>query len=156
MTGSGRSRAGPAQVEKFVPTEVRIRDMSGQREGMPESEIAALHERRKGDMTDWIPLERPVRRRGAGATSTFAVRLTPEEIMELKTAAESRGVTMSEFIRTAALERARRQETSEAALTAERAAEMKRWQVFSAVLEDIQVRLCEAQREMRAAVSEAN
>jgi hypothetical protein len=125
-----------------------------QRKDMTEAEVAESYQRRKGDMAGWIPLARPVRRRGSGATSTFAVRLTPEEIAEIKAASEASGVTSSEFIRNAALGKARERTAGGPATTARNTTETALWQAFNSALEDLRVQIEEAQRDMRAAVSE--
>lgn len=75
---------------------------------MTEAELAKFYESRKGDTSLWKKTPKPMRRRrGDGPTTSFAVRLTPEEIEELQTAAETRHTTLSDFIRSSAIAAAR-------------------------------------------------
>ena len=77
-----------------------------------EEALAAYYQARKGDVSTWAKQPRTLRRkRGDGPTTTFAIRLTPEELSELQTAAEAKGVNLSEFIRATSLEGARLQPT---------------------------------------------
>ena len=84
--------------------------MTNQRlDRLTERELAEFYEQHKDDDSLWsetaVPMRR--RRRGAGPSTSFAVRLAPEELMELKDAADEKGTTLSDFIREAALRRAR-------------------------------------------------
>ena len=66
--------------------------------------VAEYYQSRKGDVSTWAKQPRTLRRkRGDGPTTTFAIRLTPEELEELQKAAEARGVSLSEFIRSTSL-----------------------------------------------------
>ena len=70
-------------------------------------ELAEYHERRKGDVSHLGKSSRPMRRRkGEGPTTSFAVRLTPEEIEQLQEAAKKSGRSLSDFVRSAALQAA--------------------------------------------------
>jgi uncharacterized protein (DUF1778 family) len=75
---------------------------------MTEEELAQFYQARKGDVTLWQ--QSPLRlrnRRGRGPSTSFAVRLSPEELEELQGAAMSQAVTLSEFIRASSLAAAR-------------------------------------------------
>ena len=77
---------------------------------MNEEALAEYYQSRKGDVSTWAKQPRTLRRkRGDGPTTTFAIRLTPQELIELQQAAEAKGVNLSEFIRTTSLEGARLQ-----------------------------------------------
>ena len=77
---------------------------------MSEQELPEYYQSRKGDVSMWAKEPRKLRRtRGAGPTTTFAIRLTPQELSELQRAAEAKGVNVSEFIRSTSLEGARLQ-----------------------------------------------
>ena len=57
-------------------------------------------------MSLWSKTPRAMRkRRGEGPSTSFAVRLTVDELEELQDAALHEGITLSEFIRRAALDR---------------------------------------------------
>ena len=75
---------------------------------LSEAELAEFYEQHKGDMSLWRKTARPLRRRrGEGPSTSFAIRLTPEEIEELQEAARGLEVTLSDFVRSAALDKAR-------------------------------------------------
>jgi hypothetical protein len=78
---------------------------------MTEAELAEFYQRHKDDDSLWgkvaVPMRR--RRRGEGPSTSFAVRLAPDELTELKQAADERGTTLSDFIREASLSTARSQ-----------------------------------------------
>ena len=71
---------------------------------MTEEELARFYQEHKGDPSLWQKTPRRMRRhRGEGPTTSFAIRLTPEEIEELQAAAATSQTTLSEFIRSSAL-----------------------------------------------------
>jgi hypothetical protein len=73
-----------------------------------EEELREYYQARKGDVSTWAKKPRTMRRkRGDGPSTTFAIRLTPQEIKELQSAAELHEVSLSEFIRATALKGAR-------------------------------------------------
>jgi hypothetical protein len=71
---------------------------------LPESELARYFEDRKDDDTIWQLKGRKIRAR-RGPSTLFQMRIAPEELEEIAAAA---GGNISEFVRTAALEKARR------------------------------------------------
>lgn len=76
-------------------------------DALSEEELARYYEEHKGDMSLWErkPVRVPVRE---GETSTvFRLEIDPEELTELFYAAERAQLDLSDFIRTAALDRAR-------------------------------------------------
>jgi hypothetical protein len=76
---------------------------------MNEEELARLYQEHKGDISLWQKTPRRMRRhRGEGPTTSFAIRLTPEEIEELQSAAVGSQMILSEFIRSSALAAAKR------------------------------------------------
>jgi uncharacterized protein (DUF1778 family) len=75
---------------------------------MTEEELADFYQSHKGDLSLWE--KKPLKlssRRGTGPTTSFAVRLTAEELDELQMAAKEQGTTLSEFIRSTSLAAAR-------------------------------------------------
>lgn len=72
---------------------------------MNEEELARFYEERRGDVSLWDKSRRIRVRRGS-PSSVFTMRLAPEELEQLYRAAEIENVTMSEFIRKAAVDRA--------------------------------------------------
>ena len=75
---------------------------------MTEAELAEFYQQRRGDTSLWEKKPRPMRRRrGQGPSTSFAVRVTPQELEELAAAAQKAGTTLSDFIRSAALGAAR-------------------------------------------------
>jgi uncharacterized protein (DUF1778 family) len=75
---------------------------------MTEEELADFYQARKGDLSLWEreSLKRGSRR-GTGPTTSFAVRLTADELDELQAAAKEQGTTLSDFIRSTSLAVAR-------------------------------------------------
>jgi hypothetical protein len=74
-----------------------------------ESERADYYEKHKGDPEVWgEPLPAKPRRRLA---SMISVRLSPDEAEAIREMADSRGLSLSGFLRMAALKEARRGET---------------------------------------------
>ena len=69
--------------------------------------LARYFEERKGEVAIWEEKPLKIRVRRGGASTSFAVRLAPEELEELQAAAKKRGRTVSDFIRSAALAAAR-------------------------------------------------
>ena len=77
-------------------------------DAMSETELARFFEEHKDDPTLWEKKPRKIRsRRGQGASTVFAIRLSPQELEELFAAATARDVSLTEFIRTTALDEAR-------------------------------------------------
>jgi uncharacterized protein (DUF1778 family) len=77
-------------------------------EQMSEEQLAAFYQSHRGDVSLWQKTSKPMRRRrGEGPSTSFAVRLSPEELEELQAAASERGTTLSDFIRSSALGAAR-------------------------------------------------
>ena len=73
-----------------------------------EQALADYYQSRQGDVSTWAKQPRVMRRkRGEGPTTTFAIRLTPEELEELQKAAAERRISLSEFIRSTSLSGAR-------------------------------------------------
>jgi len=72
---------------------------------MSEEELARFYEERRGDVSLWDKSRRIRVRRGSPST-VFTLRLAPEELQLLYEAAKAQGVTMSEFVRKAATDRA--------------------------------------------------
>jgi hypothetical protein len=66
-------------------------------------ELADYYERHAGDVSIWSKKPRKIRVRRGGPSHTFSIRFTPEEMEMLDDAAEKRGVTITELIRSAAL-----------------------------------------------------
>jgi uncharacterized protein (DUF1778 family) len=80
---------------------------------MTEEELAGFYQSRRGDLSLWE--EKPLKlrsRRSSGPTTSFAVRLTPDELEELQAAAKQQGTTLSDFIRTTSLAVARAQKAN--------------------------------------------
>jgi uncharacterized protein (DUF1778 family) len=83
---------------------------SAEVDGLTETELARYFEEHKDDDSLWETTGRRIRRRrGQGPSTSFAVRITPEEISELQAAANLEGKTLSDFIRSSALSAARRE-----------------------------------------------
>jgi hypothetical protein len=78
-------------------------------DAMSEQELARYYEEHRDDpsLWDWKRARRISARRGRGPSTVFSVRLTPEELTEIHRAANSSGANASDFMREAALERAR-------------------------------------------------
>jgi hypothetical protein len=73
-----------------------------------EEELARHYDKRGADVSQW-PLEAPkIRVRRGGSSTVFSFRLDSEELAELTEAARGRGVTVSAFIRDAALAETRK------------------------------------------------
>ena len=72
---------------------------------MSEEELARFYEERRGDVSLWDKSRRIRVRRGSPST-VFTLRLAPDELEQLYRAAEAQSETMSEFIRSAAVDRA--------------------------------------------------
>jgi hypothetical protein len=66
-------------------------------------ELADYYERHAGDLSLWSTKPRKIRVRRGGPSHTFSIRFTPEEMALLDDAAERRGITITELIRSAAL-----------------------------------------------------
>ena len=77
------------------------------RDDMTERELAEYYDSHRGDVSIWQPEAVPARtpRRG-GPSIVISVRFNREELRQLKQSAGGEAVTLSEFIRQAALERA--------------------------------------------------
>jgi hypothetical protein len=73
---------------------------------MNEQELARFHEERRGDVSLWEKKPRQIRKRRGGPSTVFTLRLAPEELEQLYSAATSQGETLSDFIRKGALARA--------------------------------------------------
>lgn len=68
---------------------------------MNEKELAQYFEQRKGDTSAWSqPIRASVRQ---GGSTVFSLRLAPEELEAIRQRAEAYGVSVSEFVRAAAL-----------------------------------------------------
>jgi hypothetical protein len=65
--------------------------------------LAGYYEQHAGDLSLWSAKPRKIRIRRGGPSHTFSVRFTPEEMELLDAAAEQRGITISELIRSAAM-----------------------------------------------------
>jgi hypothetical protein len=73
-----------------------------------EEELARFYEEHKDDETIWAKKGRKIRARRGGASTVVQVRLAPEELQEIYNAFLQSGEgSLSAFVRTAALERAR-------------------------------------------------
>jgi hypothetical protein len=73
-------------------------------DALNERDLARYFEERKDDETIWQKKGRKIRpRRGQGPSTVFTLRLAPEELTALLAAANARNVSLTEFIRTAAL-----------------------------------------------------
>ncbi len=72
-----------------------------------EEKLAKLYEEHAGDLSLWETKPRKIRIRRGGPSHTFSVRFAPEEMELLQSAADERGVTISELIREAALSAAK-------------------------------------------------
>lgn len=70
---------------------------------LAKDKLAKEYERRAGDVTGWRPVRRPIRVRRGGPSHSFSVRFTPDELDVLQAQADAHDVTISEFIRSAAL-----------------------------------------------------
>jgi hypothetical protein len=74
---------------------------------MTEEELARFYEEHSGDVSLWEKKPRQMRVRRGGPSTVFTLRLAPEEMEELFAAAKTEGETLSDFLRKAALERAK-------------------------------------------------
>ena len=72
-------------------------------DALNEKELAEYFEERKDDTTIWESKGRKIRAR-RGPSTVFQMRIAPEELEEIARAA---GGNVSDFVRTAALEKAR-------------------------------------------------
>jgi len=71
---------------------------------MTEQELASFYEEHKEDMSLWQKKPRRIRaRRGQGPSTMFSLRMTGEELTKIALAAEARGQSVSDFIRSAAM-----------------------------------------------------
>ena len=70
---------------------------------VPDKELAAFFEKHAGDMSLWETKPKRIRVRRGGPSHTFSIRFAPDEIELLEKAAEERGITISELIRSAAM-----------------------------------------------------
>jgi hypothetical protein len=77
--------------------------MAGRRTRVPDKELAEFFEKHAGDMSLWETKPKPIRVRRGGPSHTFSVRFAPDELELLDKAADERGITISELIRSAAL-----------------------------------------------------
>jgi len=75
-------------------------------EAMTEEELARYYEERKEDLSQWETKPRKIRVRRGGPSTVFSIRFAPEELKLIQDVAESREVTISDFIRRSALEAA--------------------------------------------------
>jgi hypothetical protein len=76
---------------------------AGEVTSMNEDELAELFERRRGDTSHWS--EKPVKAKvGRRGSVVFSVRFSPEELVLLRDRAQERGRTISDLIRSAALQ----------------------------------------------------
>ena len=73
-------------------------------DAMTESEFVEFIEQHKDDASNWEAKGRKIRAR-RGPSTIFQMRITPEELEEIVDVA---GGNVSDFVRTAALEKARR------------------------------------------------
>ena len=76
-------------------------------EKKPDEELAAYYEAHKDDVSLWQSKARKIRVRRGSPSTVFALRLAPEELEQIHSAALSEGTTASAFIRDAALEKAK-------------------------------------------------
>jgi hypothetical protein len=72
-------------------------------------ELARDFEERRGDISMWAQKPSKIRVRRGGPSTVFSVRFAREELNRLQEAADKRGRTISELIRTAALREVTRQ-----------------------------------------------
>jgi hypothetical protein len=66
-------------------------------------DLVAHYDQHQGDLSLWHSKPRKIRARRGGPSHTFSVRLAPEELESLQKAADERGVTITELVRSAAL-----------------------------------------------------
>jgi hypothetical protein len=76
-------------------------------DALNEEDLARYFEERRGDISQWEPTPKKIRRRRGGPSTIFSLRLAPEELQELHTVALTRGMNLSDFIRSAALRESR-------------------------------------------------
>ena len=83
-------------------TEETVTTMPNRRRTKKASQTAAYYEQRRGNVSQWS--SRPVKATAPPEPSAvFSLRLTPTELEEIREAAASRGTTISDFVRSAAL-----------------------------------------------------
>lgn len=82
--------------------------MTTRRKTKPTS--AQTYERQRGDVSTWARKPTPARVVAKGST-IFSLRMSPAELEEIRRSASTRGVTVSDFIRTASLGVVRQQST---------------------------------------------
>jgi hypothetical protein len=87
-------------VEVDVPEDLDTEELAQEREAQRFEEMA-------GDLTGWHRVKRPIRIRRGGPSHSFSVRFAPDEIDLLQETADEQNVTLTEFIRNAALSLAR-------------------------------------------------
>ena len=85
-------------------------------DALKEEDLARFFEERRGDISQWEPNPAKIRRRRGGPSTIFSLRLAPEELQELRTVAERRGLSLSELIRRAALREARQTDSKSEAI----------------------------------------
>ncbi len=76
-------------------------------DAMTEAELARYFEENKDNDAIWEKKPRKIRVRRGSASTTFSLRLAPEELTELWQAAQAEGKDLGPYMREAALERAR-------------------------------------------------
>jgi hypothetical protein len=72
-------------------------------------ELALYYEAHAGDLSLWKKQPKRIRVRRGGPSHTFSIRFAPEEIDYLQEQADANNVTITEFVRSAALAAARSQ-----------------------------------------------
>jgi hypothetical protein len=72
-------------------------------ENLTDEELARYFEEHKGDVSLWEKKPLKIRVRRGGPSTVFSVRFAPEELERLQRAADIRGITVSDFIRSVAL-----------------------------------------------------
>jgi hypothetical protein len=87
-------------VEVDVPGDLEPEELAQEREAQRFEEMAE-------DLTGWHRVKRPIRIRRGGPSHSFSVRFAPDEIDLLQEQADKQGVTLTEFIRNAALSAAK-------------------------------------------------
>jgi hypothetical protein len=76
-------------------------------EDMTEQERAAFYEEHKGDLSLWESKGQKMRVPPEGVSTVFRLPIEPKELEELYWAAKRAGLSLSDFMRRAALDRAR-------------------------------------------------
>ena len=71
-------------------------------------ELARYFEARRGDVSEWAEKPTRIRVRRGGPSTVFSIRFAKDELSRLQEVADTRGITISELIRTAALKEATR------------------------------------------------